>query len=134
MEPPEVVLPDPGLIAELYLLEKRRLFIAKSELENLFYGLEIPDWMTAYSRLPSSGSAESMTGGLFLPNGMLVFNIRGQLMLSFFQAASSRLSNYSVHMPYLKTCQTILDANTNVCIMKINMMPDSIVTIACNGK
>lgn len=53
VEPPEVELPNPGMLAELHLDEGGRLFIAKSDLDNFYHRLKLPDWMTTYFGLPS---------------------------------------------------------------------------------
>lgn len=51
-EPHEKDLPDPELIAELYLRKNERIFIAKSDFDNFHDRMKLSDWMTGYFKIP----------------------------------------------------------------------------------
>lgn len=51
--PPDPKLPNPGILADLQLPLGEKLFVAKSDLDNYYHRLRLPDWAVQYFGLPS---------------------------------------------------------------------------------
>ncbi|KAI0556905.1 hypothetical protein FGB62_378g01 [Gracilaria domingensis] len=50
--PPEIELPNPGHLARLHLPAGKRLFVGKSDMDNQYHRMKLPDWMNKYFGLP----------------------------------------------------------------------------------
>lgn len=52
---PDVELPSPDLLAKLEAPPGEKIFVCKSDLDNFYHRLRLPEWMRPYFALPSSG-------------------------------------------------------------------------------
>ena len=51
-EPPKTVLPNPGKLGELYAIGTGDIYVCKSDMDNYYYRLALPEWLTQYFGLP----------------------------------------------------------------------------------
>lgn len=51
-KPPKVFLPNPGLIADLFIESQRLMYVAESGMDNYFHSLARPERISTYFGLP----------------------------------------------------------------------------------
>ncbi|KAI0560192.1 hypothetical protein FGB62_122g058 [Gracilaria domingensis] len=50
--PPEIEIPNPGHLARLHLPAGKRLCVGKSDMDDQYHRMKLPDWMNKYFGLP----------------------------------------------------------------------------------